>query len=243
VRSRIAVLAVALFALPSLGLVSGVFAQADVNGDGVVNVLDMSLVGSCIGQDPEASVACENGDTDGNGVIDVDDLHFVNDLFDVEAVAGANPPEQPAFIWHERDVSTSSLPATTANPFRGALTPLTYTAAGRGNRRYYSRSTDLMNLGNSEAETRLKELLWNDPLAADPTVAGYTDLVDPFPEELNDFWDRDCQPGEVGCYNTAPKDFRIPSNQANSNVNQIFGGDYSGMAPCVNDTLGRHPEE
>ena len=47
------------------------------------------------------------------------------------------------------------------------------------------------------------------------------------------FWERDCEFGEVNCYRTAPKDFRIPDNQATSNVNQVFGGDYNGIIPCT----------
>ena len=66
-----------------LGLLLGparAWAQAadpDLNNDGVVNILDISLVGSCFGQDPATFPQCQVADTDGDGDVDFDDLTFV----------------------------------------------------------------------------------------------------------------------------------------------------------------------
>ncbi len=66
-----------------LGLLLGparAWAQAtdpDLNNDGVVNILDLSLVGSCFGQDPATFPQCQVADTDGDGDVDFDDLNFV----------------------------------------------------------------------------------------------------------------------------------------------------------------------
>ena len=59
---------------------AGARAQApdpDLNNDGIVNILDISLVGSCIGQDLATNPRCQAADTDGDGDVDFDDLNFV----------------------------------------------------------------------------------------------------------------------------------------------------------------------
>ena len=66
----------------TLGVVSGGVAGAqaadpDLNNDGVVNILDISLVGSCFGQDLSTNPQCQVADTDGDGDVDSDDLNFV----------------------------------------------------------------------------------------------------------------------------------------------------------------------
>ncbi|MCG8356303.1 MAG: DUF6531 domain-containing protein [Kiloniellales bacterium] len=67
----------------SLGLVlaqGSASAQAldpDLNDDGIVNILDVSMVGSCMGQDPNAVQQCTIADTDGDGDVDMDDINFV----------------------------------------------------------------------------------------------------------------------------------------------------------------------
>lgn len=49
----------------------------DLNDDGVVNILDISLVGSCFGIDLSTNPQCQVADTDGDGDVDMDDLNFV----------------------------------------------------------------------------------------------------------------------------------------------------------------------
>ncbi len=67
--------------LGCLGLLLGLataWAQApdpDFNNDDVVNILDISLVGSCIGVDLSTNPQCQAADTDGDG--DSTDLIFV----------------------------------------------------------------------------------------------------------------------------------------------------------------------
>ena len=51
--------------------------DADLNNDGIVNILDVSQVGSCIGQDPSAIAQCQVADTDCSGTIDMTDINFI----------------------------------------------------------------------------------------------------------------------------------------------------------------------
>ncbi len=51
----------------------------DVNEDGIVNHLDLSRVGSCIGQDPSVDLPCRDADIDGDGDVDRDDFKQVGD--------------------------------------------------------------------------------------------------------------------------------------------------------------------
>ena len=56
------------------------FAQVtdpDLTNDGIVNILDISLVGSCFGADLTAFPQCFCADTDGNNTIDFTDFNFV----------------------------------------------------------------------------------------------------------------------------------------------------------------------
>ena len=46
----------------------------DLNNDGVVNILDVSMVSSCWGQDPAMHPPCHAADTDGDGDVDMADL-------------------------------------------------------------------------------------------------------------------------------------------------------------------------
>ena len=49
----------------------------DVNNDGVVNILDVSLVSSCIGAGD--TTPCRDTDVDGDGDVDVDDVTEIAD--------------------------------------------------------------------------------------------------------------------------------------------------------------------
>lgn len=55
----------------------------DINDDGEVNMLDISLISSCLYQDPLAPTnpVCGNVDTNDDGYIDFDDFYFVADHF------------------------------------------------------------------------------------------------------------------------------------------------------------------
>jgi len=53
----------------------------DLNNDGTVNILDVSMVGSCYGQDPASLPQCQVADTDGDGDVDFDDLNYVTGSF------------------------------------------------------------------------------------------------------------------------------------------------------------------
>ncbi|GJL65050.1 MAG: hypothetical protein NPIRA05_00210 [Nitrospirales bacterium] len=53
----------------------------DLNNDEVVNILDVSLVSSCLGQDPSAVAQCQIADTNCDGVVDATDLNFVTSGF------------------------------------------------------------------------------------------------------------------------------------------------------------------
>ena len=46
----------------------------DLNNDGVVNVLDLSMVGSCFGLDPATNPQCEIADINHDGVVGFGDL-------------------------------------------------------------------------------------------------------------------------------------------------------------------------
>ncbi len=53
----------------------------DLNNDGVVNILDASIVGSCFGADLAVNAQCLCADTDDSGVIDMTDVTFVTGAF------------------------------------------------------------------------------------------------------------------------------------------------------------------
>jgi hypothetical protein len=171
----------------------------------------------------------------------------------------STPPEQRSFIWHTRDVSASTLPPDAANPFRGRVTPAIYSSYRfadfpvfadhpyddlgniHRNQRYTPTSQDLQ-----EDWARLAGLspgTPRDPLASfliDVSCPGCAEpggfdaaiaaslaagLIDPFPAELEDFW-------ENNYYLTAPTD-NFVGRQPSTDPMQKFGGDYSGLIPCV----------
>ena len=53
------------------------FADPDLNDDGTVNILDVSLLGSCLGLDPAADAGCQDADPDCDGDVDQDDLGYL----------------------------------------------------------------------------------------------------------------------------------------------------------------------
>jgi hypothetical protein len=166
---------------------------------------------------------------------------------------GATPPGQRAFVWHSGNVSASTLPPDTANPFRGRRTPATYSGSGfapnpyddlgnnQHNQRYTPTSQDLRKdwarLAGLEPGTPKDPLA---PFLIDVTCPGCAEpggfeaaiaaslaagLIDPFPEELEDFW-------ENNYYFTAPTD-NFVGRQSSTSPMQKFGGDYSGLVHCT----------
>ena len=63
---------------------------ADINNDGVVNVLDLVLIASNLGQSGQ-----NDADVNGDGVVNILDLVFVAGMFDGAAAAPAAQPEVP----------------------------------------------------------------------------------------------------------------------------------------------------
>lgn len=55
--------------------------RPDLNSDNIVNILDISLIGSCFGQDPSTNAACQAADTDHDGSIGFGDLECVTSNF------------------------------------------------------------------------------------------------------------------------------------------------------------------
>jgi len=51
--------------------------DADLNNDGIVNILDLSQVGSCFGQDPTAVASCQIADTNCDDAVNFTDIQFV----------------------------------------------------------------------------------------------------------------------------------------------------------------------
>jgi len=54
---------------------------ADLNNDGVVNILDVSLLASCFGQDPRINLKCGVADIVRDDAVDIGDLKFVTAKF------------------------------------------------------------------------------------------------------------------------------------------------------------------
>jgi hypothetical protein len=137
----------------------------------------------------------------------------------VRGAAGGSGTTQFIGPWlPENTIHPRAVLSHKANPLRGAKTQSIYTSTGTANRRFYTRSQDLAGLNPSP----MRDLLW----LGDSPQDGYTDLVDPFPAELDHFWDTDF-------YFTAPTDLSFGGvNPPTSNPNQKFGGDYNGIIPC-----------
>lgn len=56
-------------------------ADPDLNNDGIVDIFDLSKVGSCFGKDPKAIAQCVVADTDCNGAVNILDFSFVASSF------------------------------------------------------------------------------------------------------------------------------------------------------------------
>lgn len=76
----------------------------DLNDDGIVNILDLSLVGSCFGADLESTPRCQVADTDGDGDVDTDDFMSVVASFGQVTT----PEENIALVWDQRNWDVSN---------------------------------------------------------------------------------------------------------------------------------------
>jgi hypothetical protein len=74
---------IAVACAASLLLAAGCSVNPDVNHDGVVDIFDISLVASCLGQDPQANLQCTAADVDGDGDVDQYDFDYVVAFFGV----------------------------------------------------------------------------------------------------------------------------------------------------------------
>jgi hypothetical protein len=125
--------------------------------------------------------------------------------------------------------------ADKANPLRGRTAPSQYTAKGLSasnhNDRYYTLSSDLASL---PASNPLRSLLW----LGDSPSDGYTSLVDPTPPELTSLFVDPSDPTWSNYYYRAPRDdaWFFSSGISQSDPTKKFGGDYSGIIPCLEPT-------
>ncbi len=53
----------------------------DLNDDGIVNILDISLAGSCFGQDPTSNTQCQIADLNHDNAIDLTDINILSGSF------------------------------------------------------------------------------------------------------------------------------------------------------------------
>jgi hypothetical protein len=175
-------------------------------------------------------------------------------LKDISGASGGGTTTQIIGPWRPKDtIHPLALMRDKANPFRGRVIPLTYSSTGyapnpydnlgnsQNNQRYTPTSQDLQEdwrrLAGLEAGTP------KDPLAAflidvscpgcaepggfDAAIAASLEagFIDPFPEELVDFWVNNY-------YITVPTD-NFVGRQPSTDPMQKFGGDYSGIIPCA----------
>lgn len=88
-------LRVALMGLTCLLWLTGCGPDPDVNDDGVVDILDVSRVSGCFGEDPAENLQCRSSDLDADGNVDRDDFDRVVAAFGETGfpVADTTPPE------------------------------------------------------------------------------------------------------------------------------------------------------
>lgn len=66
------------------GSAGGAVHAFDLNGDGVINILDVSLVASCYGLDLATNPQCQVADVIGDGVIDISDVSAVASCYGLD---------------------------------------------------------------------------------------------------------------------------------------------------------------
>ncbi len=95
----------------AFGLFSSAVHAFDLNGDGVINILDVSLVASCYGLDPATNPQCQVADVIGDGVIDIQDVSAVASCYGLDPAT--NPQCQLAD--NQAPSLTVSFPTTGAS--------------------------------------------------------------------------------------------------------------------------------
>jgi len=72
---------------------SQVFAERlnspDVNGDGVVNIIDLAIVARCVGVNLATNLQCRTADMNGDGIVDSTDVNYVRSAFGKKEVPTA----------------------------------------------------------------------------------------------------------------------------------------------------------
>jgi len=117
VKGGILTIILAIFLI--LGLSSQILAQPapdpDLNNDGIVNILDVSIVSSCFGMDPSNPNFDPRADTDGDGDVDYDDLTHVYSHFGETYPVGPTIAVKAGLNIINIDVGTSHYVAFTIN--------------------------------------------------------------------------------------------------------------------------------
>jgi hypothetical protein len=91
---RASLAALLLFGVCAMALVCA--PQADVDGDGVVDMADLEIVQGCFGMRPPLPAGCDAADVNGDGRVDILDASIVSSLLvepTVPFVAGLTPSE------------------------------------------------------------------------------------------------------------------------------------------------------
>ena len=113
-KSRLALIAACLGVVTIFFQVHAQPRDPDVNDDGIVNILDVSLIGSCIGTDPTTVARCAVADVNGDGAVGLDDLQLVITSFGSEfpvEPSDTTPPTLSITAPQEGSILISSTPA------------------------------------------------------------------------------------------------------------------------------------
>lgn len=71
----------------------------DINDDGVVNILDISIAGGCLFREvSEEDEVCLKADTDENAFVDIEDLNFIVSHFGKTGFPFYTPPDLSAIV-------------------------------------------------------------------------------------------------------------------------------------------------